>query len=105
MESVTFAQIGLFVACLVVILGVAVAIKVLINRDPALHREYATKAEHAALKAEVDKIDQERRVSVANLHAKIDANTAITSATGAKVDQMNIQLQQLNTHLLTTAKK
>lgn len=35
--------------------------------------EFATRKDHDALKAEVEKIDHERRTSVANLHGKIDA--------------------------------
>lgn len=34
--------------------------------------QFATQKEHAELKAEVTKLDSERRTSVANLHAKID---------------------------------
>lgn len=34
------------------------------------------------------------------LEDKIDANTEVTAATGATVEQMNLQLQQLNSHLL-----
>ncbi len=46
------------------------------SHTPPLHKEYVTKSDAEALKAEVDKIDAERRTSVANLHAKLDAQVA-----------------------------
>lgn len=102
--SYTPGQLASFLGIAAFLLGLVVLSRKVFGHDPALHKEYASKDEHNALKKEVEKIDSERRVSVANLHAKIDGNTAITSATGAKVDQMNLQLQQLNTHLLTLKK-
>lgn len=48
--------------------------------------------------------DQSERRTHA-LELKIDTNTEVTAATGATVDQMNLQLQQLNTHLLNLRNK
>lgn len=66
MQSITFAQIGLFVACLIVLIGVAVGLKLLFSRNPPLHKEYISREEHLATAARIDK---ER----ADLALKMDA--------------------------------
>lgn len=54
MQSVTFSQIGAFLACLVVILGIAVAIKLLFTRTPPMHREYLTREDHEQFRKETN---------------------------------------------------
>lgn len=71
------------------------------KREVSFTEEFATKKQHEELKLEVAKIDTERRVSVANLHTKIDDNTKITAETRGKLDLVNQQLAQLNQHLLS----
>jgi septal ring factor EnvC (AmiA/AmiB activator) len=46
MQSVTFTQVGVFIGCLIVLLGVAVALKLLLRAEPPLHKEYVSKADH-----------------------------------------------------------
>jgi len=43
------------------------------KREVTFPAQFASQADHHALKEEVTKIDSERRQSTANLHAKIDA--------------------------------
>lgn len=75
------------------------------KREVTFADEYATRKEHEDLKDEVAKLDQERRVSVANLHKKVDENTAITARTEGKLDGLNQQLQQINIHLINRSNK
>lgn len=70
------------------------------KREVTFSEEYTSKEEHDLLKAEVAKIDNERRVSVAKLHEKIDENTRITSETKGQLATINQQLQQINVHLI-----
>jgi uncharacterized membrane protein YhiD involved in acid resistance len=75
------------------------------KRQVTVTSDFATQKEHAELKAEVTKIDNERRTSVAKLHEKIDGNTTITAETRGEVRLMNQQMHQLLTHLLNQSKK
>ncbi len=70
------------------------------KREVSFADEYATRKEHTELKAEVLKIDNERRASTAKLHEKIDEIATDTSKTSGQLTQINQQLQQINTHLL-----
>ncbi len=98
METVTFSQIGIFVACLIVILGAAVAFK-LLQRDPPLHKEYMTRDQHAELKREIEKLDNERRVSVARLHEETKALSvdiaALKNETGHQTRQLMLLDQKI----------
>lgn len=95
-ELASFLGIAAFVLTLVVLS------RKVFGHDPALHREYVTKHEHAELKLEVEKIDRERRTSVANLHAKIDEQTREINSRIDEVPRRTIELlnstKQLHDH-------
>jgi predicted Holliday junction resolvase-like endonuclease len=61
MESVTFTQFGVFVGCIVVLLGIAATVKSLFTRQPPLHREYVDRATYEADKKKLD--DEQARQS------------------------------------------
>lgn len=53
MESVTFLQVGIFIGCVAFLVALAVGIKVLLQRDPPLHKEYVAKADHDKFRDEM----------------------------------------------------
>lgn len=99
MESVSFLQIGVFFACVVVVVGLAVGVKMLLHRDPALHREFATREQHAELKKEIEKLDTERRVSVARLHEKTETLSTDIAQLKSETTHQTRQLQSLDSKM------
>lgn len=63
--------------------------------NPPLHQTFATKEAHAELKREIDKLDNERRVSVAKLHDKQEAMGTRLARVEEKCDGQTRQLHQL----------
>lgn len=61
MESVSFTQFGVFVGCIVVLLGIAATVKSLFTRQPPLHREYVDRASYEADKKKLE--DEQARQS------------------------------------------
>lgn len=55
--------------------------------------------EHARLAREIEKLDNERRVSVGKIHDKIEANTALTANINGQVTQINQSVHTLTTSL------
>lgn len=55
------------------------------KREVSFADQFATAKEHAALAAEVAKLDSERRTSVANLHQKIDD---LATRIDARIDEI-----------------
>ncbi len=121
MQSLTFADFGVFSACLIVVLGAALTLKLLLRRDPPLHKEYAGRDETAKLEKKIEAADawarsarkgtyerlddHHARIStleqgaarVAQLEQKIDENSSLTAETRGEVRQINqnvVQLQQ-----------
>lgn len=71
----SFWQFALIIGFLASIVANIVAIRSSTRaqkREVTFSEEFATREQHAELKREVDKIDGERRTSVANLHKKIE---------------------------------
>ncbi|MBI5689264.1 MAG: hypothetical protein HZC55_04145 [Verrucomicrobia bacterium] len=64
---------------------------------------YATKEEndkeHAAMRREIEKLDTERRTSVAKIHDKIEENTKLTANIDGRVEQMNQSMHTLTTSI------
>src|SRR3954468_13706861 len=94
METVSANHIGLFVGALGVILTMAVLIKQLFTRTPALHQEFASREEVTTLTKKLDTLEttvdenfkdlrRERSTSTANLHQRIE-----------QFDQKNQQITQ-----------
>lgn len=110
MESVSFTQVGVFIGCLIVLVGLALAIKSFFHRDPPLHREYVGRAEHDRLSERVDgieeqirlgfeKADQKRSISVANMYDEIREMNVRLAQTSEKANLTYAQLQNLDTKM------
>lgn len=99
--SYTPGELAAWLGIFAFLLGVAVLIKKLFVREPSLHQEFVTKEQHEQLRREIEKIDNERRVSSAKLHEKIEENTKITAGLGGKLEMMNQNFHQLNTTITT----
>ena len=93
MESVTATQIGVFIGCLIALLGLVALIKQIFTRSPALHQEFASKKELTELNEQFNdlkktveenfkELRKERSVSTANLYKRVeesdDKNQQIT---------------------------
>lgn len=73
MESVTFVQVGVFVGCLIVLLGLVLMIKALSKREPALTEEFVTRREFIVLENRIDlKMDELGKQITANSQAGED---------------------------------
>jgi hypothetical protein len=104
MEAVSWSHIGIFIGCLVVLLGLLLAMKWLFVRQPPIEAEFATKAElrslEESLDVRLDTIDdamasQERRLEesaverVRMLNASINATR---SGLDAKLEDVRKEL-------------
>lgn len=87
MQSVSFFQIGVFVGCVIVIVGLALGLKLLLQRNPPLHKEYISREEHAAFAKKVDDELGRERGARKKIHEEI---SALTSAVEV-VKEQNIQ--------------
>lgn len=76
----TAGELGSFLAIATFLLAAVILVRKVFGHEPPLHKEYASRTSTDLLKTEIDKIDNERRTSVANLHNKVDANIAALRA-------------------------
>lgn len=128
----TAAQLGSAIGILLLLLTVIIAWRRVFGHEPPLHKEYITRSEvekiEKTLKDDLTKQAGARKqmheeiaeiqgdvkvlktqgeaqtMQINQVQQAIQVNTTMTSATGATLQQMNLQLQQLNTHLLNQAK-
>lgn len=107
--EVSNKEVGAFVGCLVIIVVLAVALKELMTRKPALHVEFVSQVDHSKLEERVDgienkiqqgyeRLDQKRSVSIAGVHELVrkqgEAIAALTAETGSQTRQLH-QIQSV----------
>lgn len=106
MESVTFVQVGIFAGCLFFVLGGAVLIKTLLQRDPPLHKEYATTKSVDDLKGDVESLrrqmadgfrdlNSDRSRSIGNLHSKVES----------EIKQVNQRIDEIPDRIISRLKE
>lgn len=78
--SFTAMQLATFMGIVFFIFALVIAARKVFGQDPPLHKEYASRTDAEFLKGEINKVDGERRTSVANLHTKIDTQLAALRA-------------------------
>lgn len=109
MPTVTFDQLGLWLVCGLIFLDVALRLaahfrekktaeagsNVTLQPSPLTvraHQEYATREAQAKIEKELEKLDNERRVSVAKLHDKQEAMGQRMARVEEKTDGQTKQL-------------
>lgn len=89
----TSGELAAFLGILSFLLGLIVLGRKVFGHEPPLHREYASRTDAAILKTEIDKVDHERRTSVANMHAKCDGQmSALRGELNAKIEKLEIRI-------------
>lgn len=86
-------QLGVALGIAFFIFALIIAARKVFGHEPPLHKEYVSKTEAERLKGELDKIDNERRTSVANLHGKIDSQVAgLRAELTAKIEHLETRI-------------
>lgn len=96
MEMVSFTQVGISVGVVMVLGGLALLAKKIFLGDPPWATKQDMEKADTVLHKRIDKVADERRVSVANLHEKIDENTKATSEMKGELRLINQSLAGLS---------
>ncbi len=89
----TSGELAAFLGILSFLLGLIVLGRKVFGHEPPLHKEYASRRDAEALIMEIGKVDNERRTSVANMHAKCDGQMhALRGELNAKIEKLETRI-------------
>jgi septal ring factor EnvC (AmiA/AmiB activator) len=99
MDTVSPAQIGAFIACLIVLLGLALTIKNLFQRTPPLHQEFVAKAQYEKDQASVQEEFRRQAVSRKSLYERVEQLGHEQAAIKAETQAQTRSLHALDTKI------
>lgn len=96
MEVVSFTQVGISIGVVLVLGGLVLLGKKIFLGDPPWATRVEMEKADSILHKRIDKVSDERRASVGNLHEKIDENTKATSEMRGELRLINQNLAGLS---------
>lgn len=98
MEPVSFIQIGIFIACLLILLGGAVGFKML-QRNPPLHREFVDRETYDKDQRTIAEQHRQQAVSRKAIYLELESQGKQIAALQAETSHQTRALHALDTKI------